>query len=46
MDKEEEGIGLKTLPYRKSQEREFLTGFYLIVGGRRNTKNASPNGIY
>lgn len=31
-------IGLKTLPYHKSQEREFLTGFYSTIGGRRSTK--------
>lgn len=46
MKKEEEGIGLKTLPYHKSQEREFLTGFYLTIGGRRSTKNISPIGVY
>lgn len=45
MEKEEEGTGLKTLPYRESWEQEFLTGFYLTIGGRRSTKNTSPTGL-
>lgn len=46
MEKEKEGIGLKTSPYLKSQEREFLSGFYLTIGGGRSTKNTSSIAAY
>lgn len=46
MEKEEEGIRSKKLLYCKSQEREFFTGFYVTIGGRRSTKNTSPIGVH